>query len=336
MREIERISIIGMGALGILYGDFFGRALGWDKVAFLVDGERFERYQGRQVSCNGRPCPFRVLNGDAPVSQAEKTAPAGALTEGSSAALSGDSEGKPADLLIFAVKATALDDAVALAAKGHVGEDTIILSVLNGISSEEIIGRSLGREHVLTCVAQGMDATKMGNDLEYSHIGQICLGIRPEEREKAPMLEAVTALFDRIGLPYTREKDVLARLWGKWMLNVGVNQTVMVTEGTYGTVQKPGPARDMMTAAMGEVLALAKREGISVTEKDLADYVALIDSLDPEGMPSMRQDGLLKRPSEVELFAGTVVRRARAAGIPVPVNEELYRRIQEMEAAYKE
>ena len=213
-------------------------------------------------------------------------------------------------------------------------ENTIILSVLNGISSEEIIGRILGAEHVLTCVAQGMDAVKLGNDLKYTHIGQICIGIRPDEAGKEPMLEAVTALFERTSLPYTREEDILARLWGKWMLNVGVNQTVMVTEGTYETVQKPGKARDMMRAAMGEVLELAKAEGISVTERDLEMYVSLIDSLNPNGMPSMRQDGLLKRPSEVELFSGTVIARADAAGVPVPVNRELYKRIREMEAAY--
>ena len=81
-------------------------------------------------------------------------------------------------------------------------------------------------------------------------------------------------------------------------------------------------------------LELAKAEGISVTEKDLEMYVSLIDSLNPDGMPSMRQDGLLKRPSEVELFSGTVIVRADAAGVPVPVNRELYRRIREMEAAY--
>ena len=51
-------------------------------------------------------------------------------------------------------------------------------------------------------------------------------------------------------------------------------------------------------------------------------------------MPSMRQDGLARRPSEVEFFAGTVIRRAEAAGLDVPVNRELYRRIKGMESGY--
>ena len=210
----------------------------------------------------------------------------------------------------------------------------MILSVLNGITSEAVIGNILGMEHMLYCVAQGMDAVKMGNELTYSHMGQICIGIPQHEPQKEAMLAAVTELFERTGLPYTREPDILRRLWCKWMLNVGVNQAVMVEEGTYGTVQKPGPARQMMKAAMAEVVELAGREGIRVTMEDLDAYVDLIDSLNPDGMPSMRQDGLARRPSEVEFFAGTVIRRAEVAGLDVPVNRELYRRIKGMESGY--
>ena len=71
-----------------------------------------------------------------------------------------------------------------------------------------------------------------------------------------------------------------------------------------------------------------------VTQKDLREYVAVLDSLNPEAMPSMRQDGLARRPSEVEFFAGTVIRRAEVAGLDVPVNRELYRRIKGMESGY--
>ena len=118
------------------------------------------------------------------------------------------------------------------------------------------------------------------------------------------------------------------------MLNVGVNQVVMVHQGTYGTIQRPGPERDRMIAAMREVIALSRLEGVPVTEADLADYLALLDTLSPEGMPSMRQDGLARRRTEVELFAGNVIRTARRYGMSVPVNEMLYDRIRAMEAGW--
>lgn len=308
MTEIKRISIIGMGALGVLYGDFFAKALGREAVTFLADKERIAKYKEQGVYCNGEKCAFQFAESG--------------------------TAGEPADLLIFAVKATALSDAVA-AAKHQVGSNTIILSVLNGITSEEIIGEAFGGEHLLYCVAQGMDAVKLGNQLTYSHIGQLCIGIPKEESEKQSMLQVVTNLFERISLPYTQEKDIKHRLWSKWMLNVGVNQVVMVSQGTYGTVQQEGGPREMMKAAMREVIALAKKEGVALTEADLDGYVSLMDTLDPDGMPSMRQDGVAERYSEVEFFAGTVIRKAEKYGLAVPVNQRLYREVKVLEARYR-
>ena len=71
-----------------------------------------------------------------------------------------------------------------------------------------------------------------------------------------------------------------------------------------------------------------------VTERDLQDYLDLLDTLSPEGMPSMRQDGLAHRRSEVELFSGTVVRLADKHGLDVPVNRALYDTVRAMEARY--
>ena len=59
--------------------------------------------------------------------------------------------------------------------------------------------------------------------------------------------------------------------------------------------------------------------------------MAVMDTLNPEGMPSMRQDGLARRKSEVELFAGTVLELAQRFGMRAPVNQRLYDTIREME-----
>ena len=304
MKRIENIAIIGMGALGLLYGDLLER----DKtlsVGFIVDDARMARYRGEAISVNGVEKRFRFL-------------PAGA-------------ENTPADLVIFAVKATALEGALEDAA-GYVGPDTVLLSLLNGISSEERLEARFGREKVVYCTAQGMDATRRERTLVYSKPGQLCVGL-PDDRPRDG-LGALAALFERAGVPHTVEADIRHRLWSKFMLNVGVNQVVMVREGNYGTVQVPGEARAQMIAAMREVIQLSALEGVPVTEADLEYYVNLIDTLSPEGMPSMRQDGLARRKSEVELFSGTVLRLAAKHGLDVPVNRRLYDAILAMEAAY--
>lgn len=118
------------------------------------------------------------------------------------------------------------------------------------------------------------------------------------------------------------------------MLNVGVNQVIMMHEGTFETIQKEGLERDMMIKAMREVIALAEKEGIMVSEKDLEFYVGLVDSLNPKGMPSMRHDGLHRIKSEVEMFAGTVIEYGRKHDVPTPVNQQIYETIKSIESKY--
>lgn len=303
--KIEHVAIVGMGALGVMYGNQLTNRLGRENVGFVADAARRQRYAGRTLTANGKPCDFRMI-------PSEET-------------------GHPADLVIFATKFMALEQAMEDAAN-QIDDHTILLSVLNGISSEQILEKRFGTKNVVYCVVQGMDATKIGDDLTYSVMGQFRVGVPSKEKE--PALDAVCEFLQRVGLEYVREADILHRIWGKFMLNVGVNQIAMVYEGTYGTVQVPGEPREKMIAAMREVLELSRLEGTGVTEEDLTAYVSLLSGMSPEGMPSMRQDGLAHRKSEVELFSGTVCRLAKKHGLPVPVNEWLYRTIREMEAKY--
>ena len=150
--SIEKVVIIGRGALGIMYGEALARKIGFRSVAFLADAERVHLYRSQQVLSNNRLCPFRY-----------ETA---------------ESYRDTADLVLFAVKGTQLEEAISIA-RPVVRPDTVIVSVLNGIVSEEIIEERLGSGRVVWSVAQGMDALKRGTQLVYSHIGELCLGLHP-------------------------------------------------------------------------------------------------------------------------------------------------------------
>ena len=82
------------------------------------------------------------------------------------------------------------------------------------------------------------------------------------------------------------------------------------------------------------MIAIAKAEEINLTEADLVYYINIVKGLNPEGYPSMRQDALAKRKSEVDMFAGTVIEIAKKHGIPVPVNEKFYRIVRKREDLY--
>ncbi|NLL80952.1 MAG: ketopantoate reductase family protein [Tissierellia bacterium] len=305
--RIEKVSIVGMGALGILFGGFLTKKIGKENVEFIANRDRIRKFQELGLTSNGKPCDFNLVD------EEEK--------------------GKPADLLIFAVKAGDLESSIKTA-KNKISDKTIIISLLNGITSEEIIGEAYGREKIIHTIAEGMDPVKIGNKFTYTNLGYLCIGIMDKTVELEEKLEALVDLFERSGLPYKLESDIKHRLWSKFMLNVGVNQVVMIYQGTYDTVQKPGEAREMMKSAMREALVLANAENVNVTEKDLKYYVDLIDTLNPNGMPSMRQDGLAKRKSELELFSGTILKLGKKHNIPTPVNQRIYEKILEIESLY--
>lgn len=304
MNPTKKTAIVGMGALGLLYAGQITASLGPDAVSFLADRDRMIRYQETPFSINGKPCTFRIED---------------------------CSLAKPADFVIVAVKYNALRSALETM-KASIGPGTTIISVMNGIDSEEIIGECFGQEKVLYCIAQGMDAMKFGSRLTYTRYGELCLGTRLPGQETR--LKELTAYFDTAGISYKAETDILKRLWGKFMLNVGINQTCMVYETNYSGALSPGEAYDTLIGAMKEVIDLSRKEGINLTEEDLTYYIDLIRTLSPEGVPSMRQDGIARRHSEVEMFSGTVRRLAAKHGLDVPFNDMLYKKIKEMEAAY--
>lgn len=109
----------------------------------------------------------------------------------------------------------------------------------------------------------------------------------------------------------------------------------MVYGSTYGSVTERGSEqRRSLVAAMREARVVANAEGIAIAEADLSQMVELLETLDPAGMPSMAQDRIARRKTEVEEFSGTICRLAAEHGIEVPQNEWLYQRIREIEASW--
>lgn len=304
MKKIKHTAIVGMGALGLLYGQQIQEALGQEAVTFIMDEERFMRHKEDVYCINGKVMEFNVTRA---------------------------SETKPADLVIVATKSTGLESALDVMAPA-VGEDTIIISVLNGISSEGIIAERFGAKRVLGCVAIGMDAMREGSVLQYCNKGRLQVGPLVDGQEE--MLNSVVAFFEEIGQAYEVKEDIMQAMWSKFLLNVGVNQTCMVYESTYAGVLQEGKARGHMIAAMQEVLAVGQAEGIDIGEVDLERALTITAGLKPDGYPSMRQDAIAHRASEVELFAGTIRKLAAKHGIPVPVNSFYYEKIKGMEEMY--
>ena len=291
---IEKIAIIGAGALGATYGSLIYE-MDPESVCFIASGARYERLHRDGLVVNGRHYAPAV------VTPAEAT---------------------PADLVIVAVKHYHLDQAIS-EMKGAVGPQTIILSVMNGIDSEERIGEVYGNSRVIYGLTLGIDAVREGNSITFKNQGRILFG-EEKNAETTSRVRRVSDLFTRAGIAHEVPPDMIRSLWFKFMINVGVNQVSAVLRATYGVLQSSSEARELMDSAMLEVIAIARALHVDLSVEDIGQWYKVLGTLNPTGKTSMLQDVEAGRPTEVEMLAGTVIELGKLHGVPTPVNQKLY------------
>ncbi|MFW5689508.1 MAG: ketopantoate reductase family protein [Spirochaetota bacterium] len=249
-----------------------------------------------------------------------------------------EASGGPYPFVIVATKSTHLERALPLVTRAA-GSEGVVLSLLNGISSEGLIRDALTAaqtdpsRRVVPAMILGIDAVRSDSGVTYLNRGTIHYGADPA-RAPVPdaILDAVQATFDAAAIPARRAHDITRTLWWKFMINVGINQASAVLGAPYGLFQDSDAARDLMLSAMEEVLELSERAGTGLSRADLDAWLETLAGLDPGGKTSMLQDVEANRPTEVDLFAGTVLELAERYAVDVPVNRTLYRIVRALES----
>lgn len=302
MRPSPRICIVGAGAMGSYYAaKFFDRDP--ESVFLLAGGERFDRLKrhGLVVNDTHYPCAVRGP----------------------------EESGEPADLVLVTVKYQHLPQAAREMA-GVVGENTLVLSAMNGIDSEEILAGHFGWERVLYGVALGIDAQRSENRVNYTKEGVLYWG-RADNAEPEPEVEELRKLLDAVDIPNEVPRDMLRVLWWKYMINCGANQVSAMLRVPYGALQRIEESRLLMESAMAEVVDLAAALGVDLRREDMDTWYSVLDSLSPEGRTSMCQDIEAGRKTEVEMFAGKVLELAGERGLGVPANRFLFQAVRSLE-----
>ena len=172
MQKIKTAAVIGAGALGLLYQNKIAATIGAD-CYFIADSDRYEKLKRAEYSINGSTVKPAVKHKD-------------------------DISGKP-DLLILAVKNYNLEEVLGLL-KASVKNDSIIISVLNGINSETFLEEHFPAARIIYTVSLGMDAVKEGNVLSYTNEGRLIVGTR-ENDKKSPHLFRLTDSSEAADLP---------------------------------------------------------------------------------------------------------------------------------------
>lgn len=303
LRKIQNVTFVGLGALGCAYaGKLFDMNPQGLKV--LAGGERATRYKSNGFYINGKRYDFTYV--------------------------SPEESGEPADLIIVVVKTHQLSQAI-IDMKNQVGSNTVIMSLLNGITSEEVIGETYGYEKVLYAVSYGLTANRQGNHVNFTSYGNIAFGEKTNHTYSEKVL-AVKELFDKSGIPYTIPENMLHSLWWKFMFNVGINQCSAVTRGKYHTFQNVGAARQLLDSAMREVAVLSQKAGVYLNEQDIKKWYDVLATLNPNSRTSMLEDIESGRKTEVDAFAGTVCELGQKYGVETPVNRTLLNIIKVIEA----
>ena len=302
MQTIHRVAILGGGAMGAFLASRFFDADGFS-TEMIARGRYHDRLKSEGLVVNGKQYSLPVVHPDEATS--------------------------PADLIVVALKHHHLEDAVHDLQK-LVGSSTIIISVMNGLDSEEYIGSIHGMDKMLYTISVGIDAVREGNRITYTkpgvlYFGELC-NPRPSER-----VLRVQEAFDRAEIPYETPEDMNRMLWWKLMVNVGINQASAVMRAPYGVFQSSQDAQGLMEALMREVIELAKIVGVHLTDQDLDQWYGFLNSLSPQGKSSMLQDIETGRKTEVEIFSGKIVELGSVHGVATPVNRTVMQIIKVLE-----
>ncbi len=300
LNEIKTIHIIGLGAVGATYGSIL---YDYDKdfVKIIVDTKRLLKYE-KGIVINEKLYFFDLQT---PLDGAPK-----------------------AELIIIAVKGGDLQETIN-SITPLVGSDTIILSLLNGITSEDMLSQAFGRDKVLHGFCVALDSVRENGKVNFSSSGKIVFGeYYPEVKGKAAL---VAEIFSKAGINYSIPEDIRKEMWWKFMLNVGINQTSAILRAPYGVYSSVFEAQELLAATCREVIPLAEKEGISLSEADIEKYINITKTLSPSGKTSMLQDIEAGRKTEVESFALVIINLGKKHNIPTPLNEMLYLMIRVLE-----
>ena len=232
------------------------------------------------------------------------------------------SQGISIDLLILAAKTYSMDSVIE-DMRPLIDAHTIILPIENGITATARLQEAFPDNRVFHGVVLRTDAHRMSHRVYYHTLGEMQIGYADNKIIKPEVQEAYDRLKE-LGINVKVYEDMLKTKWRKWMLNTGASQTAVEVQAECGFFGQVEEVRALMKMLMDEILAVAKAEGVDLTEQDRDEIIEILINFPPDKKMSMLQDYEAGRPIEIDEYAGEVVKLGKKHGIPTPANEILY------------
>ncbi len=195
----------------------------------------------------------------------------------------------------------------------------ICLTLQNGIGGADVLAETLGEARVTRGVTS-LGATLIAPGLvRHAGMGDTVFAttIAP-----ASINQLITA-FDQSGLPSHGSENLDSLVWGKLIVNVGINALTGILRIPNGIIASNAGARSLMTLAVNEAIAVAAALGISLPYADPIAHVIAVATATAANRSSTLQDVVRGSPSEITTINGAIVRYAGNLGISVPINQLL-------------
>jgi 2-dehydropantoate 2-reductase len=289
-----RFAIMGSGGIGGYFGSRLARS-GFD-ITFVARGTHLQaiRHSG-----------LRVEDGAASFS------------------IEGKATDDPRDIghvdfVLFAVKLWDAAEAGA-ACRPLVGPDTAVVSLLNGVESEELLASILGAEHVMGGVAE-ISATIAAPGVIKKVSPHAIIRLGELDRRRSPRAQALAAAFSQAGVGIDLSEDIKLAIWTKFVFFTGLSAITAITRHPIGRVREDSDTRGLLEDIMHEALRVGQAAGVPIKDAVVAERLQLIDSLLPEIRASMAIDLLAGRRLELPWLSGAVVRKGAELGIATPAN----------------
>lgn len=295
--EIQRVALIGAGAIGAYFIEGLTDRMG-ENFAVIAGGERKERLQKYGVQINGRVYKDCVRTPE---------------------------EFGRADLVLVCVKYQALFG-VLDSIQALTGEHTIVMVPMNGIDSEEIVGEAVREDHLVYSLMR-INSARKDNVIEFDHkyTGGLYFGEKGC-REKTERILAIEKLFDGTSVRTNFMEDIISDMWTKFCLNIAYNLPQAVVGVGYGAYFDSAHVGYLCKTLENEVRAVADKKGIYVRPLDNKR-----DTCPKTTRFSTLQDLDAERHTEIEMFLGVLMDKAKEVGVSVPCAETIYHVIRALE-----
>ena len=224
------------------------------------------------------------------------------------------------DLAIAFTKGPQTEAAVR-AASHLIGLSTWILTVQNGLGNEEVIRKAVPHARVATGMTSWpADLAGPGHVISHGH-GTV--RIWSSEPQPDAAMQQIAAELTAAGLDCVADPQVEVAVWEKVAFNAAMNSVAAVTRLPVGPIADHPAGRMLVFAIVMETLAVAKARGLIVDADRVRQTLEMAFAEHRDHQPSMLQDVLAGRPTEIENINGAIVAYATELGIDTPVTKSM-------------